>query len=176
VIAEVLPGQKAEKVAELQLSGKRVTMVGDGAKQTPALAQPDLGIAIQAGTDITIEAADIVLIRSDPQDVATCFAIGRGPCARCPRTWAGDWLQRDRPADRVRVSQPAFGLLLRPKIAAISMSGPSFIVAVNASSSNDCVLRSQLNRRERTGRRARGLEGPRVGGRFKNRRVGLPQG
>lgn len=130
VIADVLPGQKADKIKELQDQGKKTGMVGDGVNDAPALTQADVGFAIGAGTDVAIESADVVLMKSDPYDVLGAIELSRATLRKMHQNlfWAVAYNVIAFPA----AAGVFFPLVISPEVAALSMSGSSALVAVNA--------------------------------------------
>ena len=132
VFAEVLPEQKASKIQHVQQQGKRVAMVGDGVNDAPALLTADVGIAIGAGTDVAVEAGDVVLVRSDPRDVPRIVTLSKATYRKMIQNlwWAAGYNIVAIPL-AAGVLAP-WGIVLHPAIGAVLMSLSTVVVAINA--------------------------------------------
>lgn len=133
LFAEVFPEDKARYVESLQKEGKFVAMVGDGINDAPALAQSDVGIAIGAGTDVAIETAKVVLMKSDPLDILRAITLSKATVRKMKQNlfWASIYNILAIPVAG-GILYPSFGIMLRPEFAALLMSVSSIIVATNA--------------------------------------------
>jgi Cu+-exporting ATPase len=149
VIASVLPGQKAEKVRELQDHGKKVAFVGDGINDAPALAQADVGIAQGSGTDVAMESGDIVLVNSDLTDAVASIQLSSKVMSRIKQNifWAFAYNTALIPV-AAGLLHPFFGITLRPEFAGLAMAMSSVTVVTLS-----LMLKTYIPNIKRNGRR-----------------------
>jgi Cu2+-exporting ATPase len=132
IIAEVLPQEKSQKIEELQKQGKKIAMTGDGVNDAPSLAMADLGIAIGAGTDVAIETADVILVKSNPLDVVNIIKLSKATYKKMIQNliWATGYNVVALPlAAGILYEQ---GIVISPAVGAVFMSLSTIIVSINA--------------------------------------------